>query len=225
MKTVVKRLITSDEIYEDLLNKIVSLEYLPGDGISENELCEKYGTTRHVVRGALATLKSKGLVEVYPQRGTFVSLIDLDYVDDVLFIREGIEQETIHAIFKRDDNSELVKELNECVAKQMKLGNLKENPDEFYVLDDEFHRLMMRAVGRENVMDIIADAMLHVRRWRNIELGTLERIGDLPFEHAKIAEAIENGDESQARHFMNIHIDVAANFGERLKKLKPQYFV
>ncbi len=224
MKTAVKKIVTSDEVYEDLLGKIIKLEFLPGDGISENELCEVYGTTRHVIRGALSVLKNKGLVEVYPQRGTFVSLIDLKFIDDVLFIREGIEQETIHAIFKNKDNSELVKELKECIKKQKAITSPQDSQDEFYALDEEFHMLLRKSVGRENAINIIEDALLHVKRWRNIELGTLERMGELPYEHEKIAEAIEMGDESQARHFMNMHIDVVSNYGETIKKMKPGYF-
>jgi DNA-binding GntR family transcriptional regulator len=59
---------TSDEIYEDLCTKIEKLEYMPGDGISENELCAIYGVTRHVIRNALARLKQRKLVDVFPQR-------------------------------------------------------------------------------------------------------------------------------------------------------------
>ena len=50
---------TGDEIYQDLCEKIEKLEYMPGSKLSENELCKIYGTTRHVVRTALAKLKQQ----------------------------------------------------------------------------------------------------------------------------------------------------------------------
>ena len=64
--------VSSDAIYEDLCNKIEKLVYLPGEKISENELCKQYGVTRHIVRSAISRLKERLLVTVYPQRGTFV---------------------------------------------------------------------------------------------------------------------------------------------------------
>ena len=68
---------SSEEIYEDLCNKIEKLVYLPGDKISENELCKQYGVSRHIIRTAIGRLKERTLLTVYPQRGTFVSLIDM----------------------------------------------------------------------------------------------------------------------------------------------------
>ena len=62
---------TSDEIYEDMCLKIERLEYMPGEKLSENELCGIYHVSRHVVRNAPALLKrAETFVEVYPQRGT-----------------------------------------------------------------------------------------------------------------------------------------------------------
>ena len=58
----------SDEIYEDLCNKIEKLVYLPGDKISENELCRQYGVSRHIIRTVISRLKERMLLTVYPQR-------------------------------------------------------------------------------------------------------------------------------------------------------------
>ena len=82
---------SSDEIYEELCNKIEKLVYLPGDKISENELCRQYGVSRHIIRTVISRLKERMLLTVYPQRGTFVSLIDMKTVELILFIRESVE--------------------------------------------------------------------------------------------------------------------------------------
>ena len=220
-----KTALSSNEIYEDLLKKIINLDYVPGEGISENELCEKYGATRHTVRGALAVLKEKGLIEVIPQKGTYVSLIDLEMIDNILFLRSAVEQETLHAIFKRKDNSELVKRLKKCLENQESIGYDSANAEEFYAMDDEFHTILLDAVGRSSVQNIYHDAYLHVRRWRHMEVGALERMSNLPQEHENIIKAIECGDEEAARINMNHHIDSVSQFGNELKKKYPQYFV
>ena len=46
----------SDEIYMDLCSKIEKLVYLPGDKISENELCRQYGVSRHIIRTVIGPL-------------------------------------------------------------------------------------------------------------------------------------------------------------------------
>lgn len=47
---ILQETMSSEEIYEDLCNKIEKLVYLPGYKISENELCKQYGVSRHIIR-------------------------------------------------------------------------------------------------------------------------------------------------------------------------------
>ena len=226
MNIIYKPSVTSSDIYVDLLKKIINLDYMPGDRLSENELCEKYGTTRHTVRGALAVLKEKGLVDVVPQKGTYVSLINLDMIDDILFLRSAVEQETLHAIFKKQDNSELLAQLKECLEKQkIALQHGDKETEKFYEIDDSFHSILLDAIGKTSVQNLYYDAYLHVRRWRNMEVSTQKRKGMLAQEHHKIIDAIEAGDEDAARKCMDHHINSVQNFGEDIKTKYPQYFI
>ena len=220
-----RRIVTSEKIVDDLLKKIESLKYMPGELISEGDLCAAYDTTRHTVRGALAVLKERGFVDVFPQRGTFVSLIDLDFINDVLYLREAIEQETVRRIIEKGNNEKLIKDLRACLAKQKAIKDYKADPNAFYKLDDEFHNRLLAAVGRPHRPNLYEDAFMHVRRWRNMEVGTLERIGDLPKEHEMIIEAIEKEDVVTARDVINHHIDSVARYGNEMKKRYPEYFI
>ena len=218
-------LITSNEIYLYMLEKIIKLEYKPGILISENDLCEKYDTTRHTIRGALVLLKEKGFIDVYPQRGTYVSLINLDYIENVIYIREAVAQETIHEIMKKGISKESILKLKESLNEQRKIKNLKKNADQFYELDDEFHALLLEAVGRKDVFNMLRDGHLHVRRWRNVEVETLDRIEELPKEHEQIVEAIEAHDESLARTLLNHHIDSVNQYSKVVLEKHPEYFL
>lgn len=220
-----KQVVTSDYIYHDLLNRIIDLEYKPGEGISENELCEKYSATRHSIRGALAVLKEKGFIEVIPQRGTYVTLIDLRMIDDILFLRSAVELEALRVIFRQEDQSGLLQQLNQCLKEQLEMTPSDSQPEEFYRLDDDFHGILLRAAGHESVRDLYEDAFLHVRRWRNMEVGEQERIANLPKEHERIIEAIEKGDQETAFQCMEYHINSVNQFGQEMKTKYPQYFI
>ncbi len=220
-----RQIISSAKIVDDLLKKIVSLKYMPGELISEGDLCAAYDTTRHTVRGALAVLKERGFVDVYPQRGTFVSLIDLGYINDVLFLREAVEQETVRRIIDQGYTDKLINALKECVEKQKQIEDCKADPNVFYKLDDEFHSLLLAFVGRPKLPALYEDAFLHVRRWRNIEVRTLERINDLPKEHEEIIKAIVARDAEAARNILNHHIDSVGRYGTEMRKKYPEFFV
>ena len=110
-----RKILSSDEIYEDLSEKIVELKYMPGEKISENDLSAQYGVSRHVVRSAITRLKERKLVDVYPQRGTFVSLMDMKYIETVLYVREAVEHEAASRLYRLADQEleELVGQMRE----------------------------------------------------------------------------------------------------------------
>jgi GntR family transcriptional regulator len=61
-------------IEEDLLGKITQGDLQPGEMIpAERELCEHYGVSRITVRRAIGELETRGYVQRYQGKGTFVS--------------------------------------------------------------------------------------------------------------------------------------------------------
>lgn len=216
---------SSDEIYQDLCNKIEKLEYMPGEKLSENDICSVYGATRHVVRNALATLRQRKLVEVYPQRGTFVSLIDMEYIQDILYIRESVEQEALARIMDMEDNSALILKMQKAVDGQKNLNKDRNYSDAFYALDNVFHLAMLDAVNRPNVLSIIADPYIHIRRWRNFEIRSEARMQEIIEEHQAIIEAIKNKDRMGGRAFLNTHLDTVNRYSKELKETEAQYFI
>src|SRR3954462_11731135 len=90
-KAQIARLSVRDQTLEALRRRIISLELPPGEPLSENELAQELGVSRTPVRESLILLREEGLVQVFPQIGSFVSLVDLARVSEAQFIREAIE--------------------------------------------------------------------------------------------------------------------------------------
>lgn len=218
-------LMSSEEIYEDLCDKIEKLEYMPGCKLSENELCGIYGVTRHVIRNSLASLKQRRLVEVYPQRGTYVSLINMDYIEDILYMRESVEQEAVSRIMEAADKKDVVNALKRAVEKQKNCLEKKNTDiDKFYELDNTFHQAFFAKIGRGNVMSLIAEPYIHIRRWRNFEIRSTQRMQEIISEHEEIIAAIELGDKERARNTLHNHLDTVNRYSQNLKELEPEYF-
>jgi DNA-binding GntR family transcriptional regulator len=217
--------ISSEDIYEDLCVKIEKLEYMPGQGISENELCKHYGVSRHMVRGAFSKLKQRRLIEVYPQKGTFVSLIDKEYISDILFLRESIEQEALQRVVQLDRVDTLCEKLEESIQQQKLCIKGNEYSDDFYARDTEFHRYIINEIGREKVLKLVEDPYIHIRRWRNFEIRSIERMHQLISEHEAIVEAIRAKNPARAREAMHIHLDTVGRYGKSLEAVDLQYFI
>lgn len=63
---------------------------LPSDALSEKELSLQLGVSRTPVREALIRVADEGLIDILPQRGSFVAPIRLRDVEEAQFIRETL---------------------------------------------------------------------------------------------------------------------------------------
>lgn len=217
----------SDEIYEDLCNKIEKLVYLPGDKISENELCRQYGVSRHIIRTVISRLKERMLLTVYPQRGTFVSLIDMKTVELILFIRESVEQEAIRLLQfeKQEVRDRMSKAMKACIERQSIAISENIDMDTFYLLDNEFHGCLLEAVGKKDVMKIIREDYIHFRRWRNFDVVRSGRQREIIEEHTALMHALVKNETKEAHEILPMHLNTENRLRHIREKVAPEYFI
>ena len=218
---------SSDEIYEELCNKIEKLVYLPGDKISENELCRQYGVSRHIIRTVISRLKERMLLTVYPQRGTFVSLIDMKSVELILFIRESVEQEAIRLLqFEKQEVRDRMSEaMKACIERQRTAISENIDMDAFYLLDNEFHGCLLEAVGKKDVMEIIREDYIHFRRWRNFYVVRSERQREIIEEHTALMHALVKNETKEAHEILHMHLSTENRLRHIREKVSPEYFI
>src|SRR5690606_15051103 len=80
-----------NRVFDAVRQAIVQLQLRPGNSLSEAHLARQLGVSRQPVREAFIKLADVGLLEVRPQRGTFVKLISIREVQNARFVREAIE--------------------------------------------------------------------------------------------------------------------------------------
>ncbi|WP_347558845.1 GntR family transcriptional regulator [Robbsia sp. KACC 23696] len=88
-------------VTERLRAAIVDGEFAPGELLSEDALAAQLGTSRTPVREALNTLQFQGLVNIVPQRGTFVfSPTDAD-IAELCDYRATLEMKAVQLAMAR----------------------------------------------------------------------------------------------------------------------------
>jgi len=81
----------TDLAYERLREGIVAGELKLGEQVSEAQLAQRMGISKTPVREALVRLKMEGLVDIQPQRGTFVFKLTPGQVGQLCRYRAMIE--------------------------------------------------------------------------------------------------------------------------------------
>lgn len=218
---------TADEVYKNILRSIIKLQLEPGQLISENQMSQKYNVSRSVIRTAFTRLQQMRFIEIFPQRGTYISLIDLNYLSDLLVLRTAVEKEVIYEMFtslEKKDRASLVNALEINLAEQEKYRDERDYYGKFPKIDSAFHKTMIDSVGRYALVNLLSDDMLHIARWRNFDVAFDHRIPQLIDEHRAIVEAIKAENMLLAQKKMADHLETISNISDRAKAKFPSYF-
>ena len=154
-----------DYVYRILKENIMSIELKPGELISEIELSEKMGISRTPIREVLTRLKGEYLIEVKPQSGTYVSLIDLGLVEEARFMRLALEEKALKKACE-EFNEECFVELEKNLYAQQIIAEMDSGKKEFSKLDNNFHELFFSGVNMERVWKSILNISTHYDRIR-----------------------------------------------------------
>lgn len=195
-------------LYDDLLRRIIDLSLYPGMQLSENAVSAEYNVSRSVVRGAFARLVESNLLKVYPQRGTYVSLVNLNYIQKALFIRAAVEKEVLRRfmagpISKEDTIGKM--ELN--LQKQHQFVGEKKYVENFRLLDEQFHNYILAGNDSEDILHLLDQHLLHIARWRSIYVDSGVYLATLVEQHEKILEAVKSNDLDAALLATDVHIN------------------
>lgn len=195
------------QLVQILRKRIIENKTTPGQRLSEAEISANFGVSRQPVREAFIKLSEEGLVQIRPQRGTFVCRISLRAVEDARFIREAIESDLVTILADRPDPT-LMQELRQQLNAQRELSQGQDSQldrTEFLLLDDRFHRTLAEAAGRQHLWQLLDGMKAQMDRVRYLTTQTLD-IERLVDQHTAIVDAIAAGDASQAEVAMRDHL-------------------
>ena len=187
-----------------LTENILNLELTPGSMVSENELAAQLGLSRTPVREALMALAKVRLVDVYPQRGSAVALVDYELVEETCFMRRVFEVAVVEVACKTAKEEDKVA-LKDNVAAQERF--LQEGrPEQLMPLDNELHKLLFLIAHKTQMWDMMSSYTLHFDRVRRMALDPVRNDRNVA-DHRAIVDAICTGDAAQAKKLMERHLN------------------
>ena len=203
----------SERVYRELRRRIRDMELLPGTRIRKNEIALEYGVSRAPVSEAIARLANEGLIDVFPQNGSFVSPIRSEDVRESLLIRTGLEIETIRRVTQSADKA-LLDKLEENLKAQS--AAVRDNDMELLDdLDEAFHGIIFAAVHSKRAKNLLDAMRAILDRPRFHALPEDGRPKATVAEHRRIVDAIRSGDPELAAATMRVHLTMVARAIDR----------
>ena len=211
-----------EKIVEQIEKRIVDGELNAGDKLpSERELAIQFGVSRTSVREAMKALTLRGLIEVTPGRGTFITdqtsqalrhsmnlMFQVGKMDAnryLIELREILEPEIAAIAASRATPENLAAMRESVVAMDQSMDEICT----YIEADLDFHLALAESTHNPLILSLLDSLIGELREQRfrsaNVE-GALHR--GQP-NHKAVLVAIEQGDAESARRTMLLHMQQA----------------
>ena len=188
----------------ELRARIVDGRLRLGEHLSENALAAELGISKTPVREALLQLKLDRLVDILPQRGTYVFRLGADDVVKVSELREILEVEAAAAAIKRN-HALLVTRMSEVLRDMRKAYAAGDNAA-YRTIDGEFHRTIIDLCGNSFISDAYGPIGLRIQALRS-RLSDEAALNRLSFrDHCQMLKLIKSGSIARLQKLMRAHI-------------------
>ncbi|WP_176222271.1 GntR family transcriptional regulator [Tuberibacillus sp. Marseille-P3662] len=191
------------QAYNHIKHLILNNEFVPGEQLTEVKLANKLGISRGPVREAMRMLLQDGLVN---QKGAYTYVLDLTVEDaiDLYLCRESLESLAARLAaqnMSQDDQHQL-----EVILDQTKTALGSNHMGEVVALNTQFHDLIVRASGNEQLIQLLKVISAKTVYLRNCILKHFTRSNDFIEEHENIVHAILEQNDDQVEGLMKQHI-------------------
>ncbi|HWR09500.1 GntR family transcriptional regulator [Sporomusa sp.] len=211
-------------VYRFLRMNIIDLNLPPGQNISEQDVATQLSVSRTPVREAFIKLAQENLLDIIPQKGTYVSLIDIDQVEESKFARETLEKEVIQQACI-DFPSEDLFQLQSCLALQ-ELCISEKNYHQFFELDETMHGLIFKGCKKSRTWNMLHLMNAHYNRVRILNLKVKEfEWEQLLKQHRALVDAIRDHDVDLGKKTIDLHLNKVVVDLEHLRNEQGHYFL
>ena len=214
-------------VYNILRKKIVNLDLKPGEEIDIKEFSKKLGVSRSPLRDALLRLASDKLVDIFPQKGTRVALLNKEIIRQERFMRINLELSVLEECMRKIEDNGRKKIL--CAKMQTLLitqhaSLMDDDKIGFFNDDDEMHHLIYQEAECEWIWETLVSRTGNDSRIRVLSCE-LRGISDkIETEHKNLVGAIFRGNIEEAVRLEKEHLTRLYEEIEELEKNYPQYF-
>lgn len=191
-------------VYRVLRQAIVTMQFRPGQALSEQEIADQLGVSRQPVREAFIKLSEAGLLTIRPQRGSFVVKISVKQVLDARFVREAVETAVVRKACETITPAGIA-ELRDNLKAQWDIAD-EPVPVRFLELDEAFHRAIAIGAECDYAWRIVEETKAQMDRVRYLSVPYATPIRRLISQHQAVLEAIIARDPVKAEAAMGLHL-------------------
>lgn len=197
----------TNQIYQDLRDKILRMDLTPGSKISERQIAEQTECSRSPVREAFNKLSFEGFLDIRSKSGSTISLIDVTKAQQACYIRECVEVAIARLCLQCRKIYAFIPELEHIIAEQEQAYSSNDY-NRFFDLDVLFHTKFSAIVNREYSSSYFGNMNVHYVRLRRLTIQYDPDPLHTIQQHRDILDAYQTGnydylEQAVATHMQN----------------------
>ena len=189
-------------IKDDILNKRIRW----GQKLNVPELTMRFGISRSPVVKAIERLSHEGLVQIIPNRGSFVSAPTKRDIVEIAQVRIAFELMACELAFRRDKSALLnSQELNEQPIIDYERKQQRIPEEIWFTYDRNFHRIFAEVAGNSRLLGIYEQVRNQIELFR-VFYGEGDALRALEL-HREILTLLQEDRLGDALKVLRIHIE------------------
>lgn len=192
----------TEEVYNTLKKKIISMELPPSTEITDALLVE-FNVSKTPLREAILQLERDGFVKVNTRKSTVVTEITRELINQVYEVRLQVEPYIAKTYFKNIDMAE-VKDIKE---KFLGYNDAEDQNRDYYIgLDNRLHNLFLKACQNEFLFRLMMSVNDHNMRIREYVSHRNDDYSHAIAQHILILDSLEKGNPDAIEASVKFHI-------------------
>ena len=194
-----------DVVFNTLREAILKGEIKPGERLMELQLAAKLGVSRTPIREAIRMLEQEGLAVTVPRRGAEVAKMTEKDMQDVLQVREALDELAASIACELITEEELER-LEQAAAS---FESATETKDVKRIADTDivFHDIIYRATRNPKLVNILSNLREQMYRYRVEYLKDESNYPVLLKEHREILPGFSERDKNMVTDSMRRHVE------------------
>lgn len=199
-----ERALLSDMIRQTLSDEIATGRLRPGAALDEQQLADRFGTSRTPVREALRQLSVTGMVEIRPRRGVFVTAVTPEQIMDMFETMAELEAMCVRLATYRMTPAERSKlyDMHHASTMLMRDGDVVA----YDAFNRNFHETIYGATRNRFMAAQTAAVRARLAAFRRTQLRRVDRLVQSHTEHGEILHAMARGDGEESARCMRAHM-------------------
>ena len=195
----------ADRAYEELRDRLVTLQIKPGEPIDEDQLGRELEMGRTPIREAIKRLSLENLVTVFPRRGTFAAEINITDLAHITDVRQALEGQAAYRAAERLTDPQRVELMQ--LLEELRQSRGSDDMPALMALDTRVHRFIYRLSGNPFLEETLYRYFnLSLRIWYLV-IDRLPHLFQRVHEHEAMLQAIADRKPKLAREIATSHVD------------------